>query len=220
MADEHGAAGTYSAGGDVLICRTRGRGERGRTDVRWLWTLRSQARPPWKGLSVRFEISREPPRRFARWDVTLRPTPPIRKLASGPDPQSWRSRLRAVGSLSSFPMSTGRAAQRTASRWRTNSDRTSRFRRGASRFDVLGAPPALEDIAAECVKSVRAIQPHGPYRLGGYCGAGFIVFEMAQQLHAAGQQVEKLIMVDPALVPAMLQSSAGLVSFSVRSGRC
>ena len=69
------------------------------------------------------------------------------------------------------------------------------------RFDVLGAPPALEDIAAECVKSVRAIQPHGPYRLGGYCGAGFIVFEMAQQLHAAGQQVEKLIMVEPGVGP-------------------
>ena len=27
------------------------------------------------------------------------------------------------------------------------------------RFDVLHAPPALEEIAAECVKSVRAIQP-------------------------------------------------------------
>jgi hypothetical protein len=69
------------------------------------------------------------------------------------------------------------------------------------RFDVRQAPPALEDIAAECVKSVRAIQPDGPYRLGGYCGAGFIVYEMAQQLHATGQQVEKLILVEPGVGP-------------------
>ena len=69
------------------------------------------------------------------------------------------------------------------------------------RFDVRQEPPALEDIAAECIKSVRAIQPEGPYRLGGYCGAGFIVYEMAQQLHAAGQQVEKLIMVEPGVGP-------------------
>jgi hypothetical protein len=69
------------------------------------------------------------------------------------------------------------------------------------RFDDQKGPPALEDIAAECVRSVRAIQPDGPYRLGGYCGAGIIVFEMAQQLRASGQQVEKLIMIEPGVGP-------------------
>ncbi len=68
-------------------------------------------------------------------------------------------------------------------------------------FEGLQVPPTLEDIAAECVKSIRAIQPDGPYRLGGYCGAGFIVFEMAQQLHAVGQRVEKLIMIEPGVGP-------------------
>jgi Thioesterase domain len=69
------------------------------------------------------------------------------------------------------------------------------------RFEGLQTLPSLEDIAAECVKSVRAIQPDGPYRLGGECGAGFIVYEMAQQLHAAGQQVEKLVMIEPGVGP-------------------
>lgn len=69
------------------------------------------------------------------------------------------------------------------------------------RFEGLQIPPALEDIAAECVKSVRAIQPEGPYRLGGYCGAGFIAFEMAQQLHAVGQRVETLVMIEPGVGP-------------------
>jgi Thioesterase domain len=69
------------------------------------------------------------------------------------------------------------------------------------RFEGLQSLPTLEDIAAECVKSVRAIQPDGPYRLGGYCGAGFIVFEMAQQLHASGQRVDKLVMIEPGVGP-------------------
>lgn len=69
------------------------------------------------------------------------------------------------------------------------------------RLDGLRIPPTLEDIAAECVKSVRAIQPEGPYRLGGYCGAGFIVFEMAQQLYATGQRVETLVMIEPGVGP-------------------
>jgi hypothetical protein len=69
------------------------------------------------------------------------------------------------------------------------------------RLADLQTPPTLEDIAAECVTSVRAIQPQGPYRLGGYCGAGFILFEMAQQLQAAGQRVEKLVMIEPGVGP-------------------
>lgn len=68
-------------------------------------------------------------------------------------------------------------------------------------FEGLQSPPTLEDIAAECIRSVRAIQPKGPYRLGGFCGAGFIIFEMAQQLHAAGQQVDTLVMIEPGVGP-------------------
>jgi thioesterase superfamily protein len=69
------------------------------------------------------------------------------------------------------------------------------------RIDDFEAPPSLTDIAAECVKSMRAIQAQGPYRLGGYCGSGFIQFEMAQQLQAAGQQVDKLVMIEPGVGP-------------------
>lgn len=69
------------------------------------------------------------------------------------------------------------------------------------RFDGLSIPPTVEEIATECIKSVRAVQPEGPYRLGGYCGAGFIVFEMARQLHACGQQVERLVLIEPGVGP-------------------
>lgn len=69
------------------------------------------------------------------------------------------------------------------------------------RFEGLQTLPSLEVIAAECVQSIRAIQPNGPYRLGGECGACFIAYEMAQQLHAAGQRVEKLVMIEPGVGP-------------------
>jgi thioesterase domain-containing protein len=40
------------------------------------------------------------------------------------------------------------------------------------------------------------VQPHGPYRLGGYSFGGNVAFEMAVQLQAAGEQVEPVLMLD------------------------
>ncbi|MGE0684114.1 MAG: thioesterase domain-containing protein [Candidatus Binatia bacterium] len=57
-------------------------------------------------------------------------------------------------------------------------------------------PPLMrvEDLAAHFVKDIRLFQPEGPYRIGGYCLGGVIAFEIAQQLHAQGQQVETLVL--------------------------
>jgi aspartate racemase len=40
------------------------------------------------------------------------------------------------------------------------------------------------------------LQPEGPYFLGGHCLGGLIAFEMAQQLHAEGQKVALLALID------------------------
>jgi amino acid adenylation domain-containing protein len=54
----------------------------------------------------------------------------------------------------------------------------------------------LEDVVAHYIKEMRSIQPEGPYLLAGiYCG-GRIAYEMAQQLHAQGQKVALLALVD------------------------
>lgn len=53
----------------------------------------------------------------------------------------------------------------------------------------------VESFAAEHIEEVRAIQPHGPYRLGGNCNGGAIAFEMARQLAEQGESVETLVMV-------------------------
>jgi amino acid adenylation domain-containing protein len=54
----------------------------------------------------------------------------------------------------------------------------------------------LEDQAAYYVSNIRSIQPQGPYRLLGYCFGGLVALEIAQQLHALGQEVELLGLLD------------------------
>jgi thioesterase domain-containing protein/acyl carrier protein len=47
----------------------------------------------------------------------------------------------------------------------------------------------VEDMAAYYIAQIKKIQPLGPYCLAGYSFGGYVVFEMAQQLHAAGESV-------------------------------
>lgn len=65
------------------------------------------------------------------------------------------------------------------------------------RFDILLDPPALATIAAAHLESVRAVQPHGPYLLGGWCNGGRLAYEIARQLQSQGQEVELLVLMDP-----------------------
>jgi amino acid adenylation domain-containing protein len=63
-----------------------------------------------------------------------------------------------------------------------------------------GDPPAfgssLADIARVHVQQLRAIEPDGPYRLAGWSFGGVLAYEMAQQLAAAGGEVEFLALLD------------------------
>ena len=55
----------------------------------------------------------------------------------------------------------------------------------------------VEDIAADNLSRVRAIQPAGPYYLSGACYGARVAYEMARQLEAAGERVGLLLMLDP-----------------------
>jgi len=57
-------------------------------------------------------------------------------------------------------------------------------------------PSSFEDIAAGYVQLIRRVQPDGPYALLGWCVAGSLAFEIAQQLCRSGQQVSQLVLVD------------------------
>jgi hypothetical protein len=65
------------------------------------------------------------------------------------------------------------------------------------RFDGLAVPPTVETMAAAHIQSMRAVQPEGPYLLGGWCNGGLVAYEMARQLHAAGQTLDLLVLMDP-----------------------
>jgi amino acid adenylation domain-containing protein len=60
----------------------------------------------------------------------------------------------------------------------------------------LAVPYRLEDIAAKCVKTIRATQAEGPYFLGGWCDTGVLAYEIAQQLRRQGQHVALLVLFD------------------------
>jgi len=59
----------------------------------------------------------------------------------------------------------------------------------------------VEDMAAHYLSEIRALQPEGPYFLGGMCFGGIVAFEMAQQLHQQGQEVALLAILDTQYPP-------------------
>src|SRR5262249_58320076 len=56
----------------------------------------------------------------------------------------------------------------------------------------------VEQMAAEHVREIRAVQPHGPYFIGGSCVGGVVAFEIVQQLRARGEPIGALVLIDSA----------------------
>ena len=57
----------------------------------------------------------------------------------------------------------------------------------------------VPEAAAAYLEEIRRVQPHGPYLLAGYSGGGITAYEIAQQLHADGEEVATLAMLDTPL---------------------
>jgi amino acid adenylation domain-containing protein len=66
-------------------------------------------------------------------------------------------------------------------------------------------PWSIETMAADRIEAVQAIQPTGPYRLGGFCNGGVLAFEMARQLQSRGEAVAALLLVDSRALNAPLR---------------
>lgn len=62
----------------------------------------------------------------------------------------------------------------------------------------------VEDMAADFLASMRAVQPRGPYLLGGHCTGAMVALEMALQLQRRGERVAMLAAVE-ALAPAVFR---------------
>ncbi|PAX82196.1 thioesterase domain-containing protein, partial [Streptomyces albidoflavus] len=57
-------------------------------------------------------------------------------------------------------------------------------------------PDSIEEMAATYAAEIRAVQPHGPYRLLGWSFGGNVVQEIAVQLQEAGEEVALLAILD------------------------
>jgi thioesterase domain-containing protein/acyl carrier protein len=53
----------------------------------------------------------------------------------------------------------------------------------------------IPELASHYVSSIRRVQPHGPYYLGGLCFGGILALEMARLLQAQGEDVALLVMI-------------------------
>jgi thioesterase domain-containing protein/acyl carrier protein len=72
----------------------------------------------------------------------------------------------------------------------------------------------IEDMAAIYVDEIQVVQQHGPYFLAGYCMGGAIAFEMAQQLHARGEPVGLVALLDSYNVEKLRETPLGEAYFT------
>ena len=87
--------------------------------------------------------------------------------------------------------------------------------------DALGMDLTMERLSALYVEAIRAVQPRGPYALGGWSLGGVIAFEMARQLERQGERVELLMLLDsypPDADEPMPDEAGRLAAFSESLG--
>ena len=59
-------------------------------------------------------------------------------------------------------------------------------------------------MADRYIREIRKVRPHGPYVLGGYSHGGFVTLEIANRLHAEGEIVEHVVILDTRLRENMI----------------
>ncbi|KAJ6178070.1 Acyl transferase/acyl hydrolase/lysophospholipase [Penicillium mononematosum] len=65
---------------------------------------------------------------------------------------------------------------------------------------------SIPEVAAMYVREIQRIQPHGPYRLGGWSIGGSFAFEAASQLIQKDETIESLVLIDapcPSVYPPL-----------------
>jgi amino acid adenylation domain-containing protein len=61
--------------------------------------------------------------------------------------------------------------------------------------------PTIEEMARDYAARVRAVQPEGPYRLGGFCASGLAAYELARVLRSQGEVIERLVIINSSPMP-------------------
>ena len=63
-------------------------------------------------------------------------------------------------------------------------------------YDFEAGQLSIMDLAEHALVQMRAVQPHGPYWLGGHSAGGLVALEAAQRLLASGEEVGGLLLID------------------------
>ena len=69
--------------------------------------------------------------------------------------------------------------------------------------------PTIEAMAAEYVAAIKAVQPEGPYFLGGFCAGCYVALEMVRLLYRQGDKVYAPLLIDPP-PPGLRRSDADM----------
>jgi oxalate---CoA ligase len=64
-------------------------------------------------------------------------------------------------------------------------------------FNEDTVPSRVEEMAADRLPQILAVQASGPYRLGGHCVGSIVALETARLLMESGEEVEFVAMIDP-----------------------
>ncbi|HIK19452.1 MAG TPA: hypothetical protein IGS53_29810 [Leptolyngbyaceae cyanobacterium M33_DOE_097] len=68
----------------------------------------------------------------------------------------------------------------------------------------------IAEMVAYYIEQIQAVQPEGPYFLGGLCAGGVLAFEIARQLQLQGQEIGMVAIIDAADVEA--EEQAGYIT--------
>ena len=73
---------------------------------------------------------------------------------------------------------------------------------------------SFEEVASIFIEEIRALQPQGPYMLGGWSLGGILAYEASRQLIAQGETITNLIMIDspcPGTLPPLPSPTLNLL---------
>ncbi|MEU4834919.1 AMP-binding protein, partial [Streptosporangium sp. NPDC023615] len=80
----------------------------------------------------------------------------------------------------------------------------------------------MADMVEDYVERLRAVRPHGPYVLGGFCIGGNIAMEMARRLRELGEDVPLLVLfysdADEPVINSSLEDDASLMTHALAGG--
>lgn len=81
-------------------------------------------------------------------------------------------------------------------------------------------PTSIEAMAEQYLPLLRNYQPVGPYRLGGHCNGALVALELAHRLLAAGQPIDRLVLISPPPIDTVPVTTESLSTVSESMLEC